>query len=161
MGLILDSSVLIAAEKKTLDIIRLLQEESSGELIVIAAMTASELLHGYERAPAGKRRINRRNFVEEMLRRIPCIAFDLDEAREHARIWAALEAQGKRIGAHDLEIAAVCMAHNHRLATLNEHEFQRVPGLQLVDCRPYTKGVVCLIFYFVFWLVVLRAGGPN
>ncbi len=138
MGLILDSSVLIAAEKKTLNIVQLLQEESGGDLIAIAAMTASELLHGYERAPAGKRRINRGNFVEEMLRRIPCISFDLDEAREHARIWAGLEAQGSRIGAHDLVIAAVCLAHNYRLATLNEDEFRRVPGLQLVDCKPYT-----------------------
>lgn len=137
MGLILDSSVLIATEKKKLNLARLLVEESLGDPLGIAAITASELLHGYERTPAGRRRTERGNFIEEILRHIPCLPFELDDAREHARIWASLAAQGNRIGAYDSIIAATCLARNYRLATLNENEFRRVPGLQLVDCRPY------------------------
>ena len=53
--MILDSSVIIAAERARFDLQGLL-ETHSDEPIRIAAVTASELLHGWERAPAGRRR---------------------------------------------------------------------------------------------------------
>jgi predicted nucleic acid-binding protein len=34
-------------------------------------------------------------------------------------------------------IAASCLRFGHRLATLNEKEFNRVEGLQLANARPY------------------------
>ena len=43
------------------------------------------------------------------------------------------------IGAHDLQIAAAGLALGHQVATLNMHEFQRVPGLRIVDATPFVR----------------------
>ncbi len=137
MGLILDSSVLIAAEKGELNLALLLQTEATNQQVAIAAITASELLHGCERAIAGKRKDRRRRFVEEILNTIPTLPFDLDIAREHASLWARLASAGKLIGAHDLLIAATSLQMGHALATLNIKEFRRVNGLKLIDLKPY------------------------
>lgn len=137
MGLTVDTSFLIAAERAKVDLDRLLDEADAEEIVSIASLTASELLHGLERTPPGHSFRRRKIFVEGLLRRLPCLPFGLEQARQHARIWAALEETGQRIGAHDLIIAATCLSHNHRLLTLNENEFKRVPGLQLEDSKPY------------------------
>ena len=138
MGLILDSSVIIASERSRFDLLQLLDAYADAA-IRIAAVTSSELLHGWERAPAGKRRDRRKAFVEGVLRLLPAIPFDLDVARVHARLWASLEARGEMIGAHDLLIAATCVEADDALATLNRSEFSRVPGLKLVDCDPWVR----------------------
>ena len=65
--------------------------------------------------------------------------FDADISRRHAAIWAAMEARGNLIGAHDLQIAATALHHGQLLATLNAKEFQRVPGLLLVEVDPYLR----------------------
>jgi predicted nucleic acid-binding protein len=43
------------------------------------------------------------------------------------------------IGAHDLQIAATAIHHGHAVVTLNQQEFGRVPGIQLVDVKPYVR----------------------
>ncbi len=140
MGLMLDSSVLIASEKGLLDLGRLVQTEAAQQQVSIAAITASELLHGCERALAGKRKERRVRFVEDIFNAIPAIPFDLDIARQHARLWAQLATAGNLIGAHDMIIAATSLHLKHSLATLNTHEFQRVAGLELIDIEPYMVG---------------------
>ncbi len=133
MGLMIDSSVLIASEKGLLDLGQLVQTEAAQQQVAIAAVTASELLHGCERASAGKRKERRVRFVEEILNTIPVISFDLDIARQHARLWAQLASAGNLIGAHYMTIAATALHLKHSLATLNISEFQRVTGLDLID----------------------------
>ena len=136
MGLILDTSVLIAAETQRLDLPRLLAAQGSAP-VFLAAITAAELLHGVERAKPPERRQNRSRFVESLLAAITVIDFDFLIARRHAALWAALESTGQIIGAHDLQIAATALHHDCALATLNRTEFLRVPGLRLVDSSPY------------------------
>ncbi|MBI2190772.1 MAG: PIN domain-containing protein [Planctomycetes bacterium] len=133
----LDTSILIAAEKMELDLAKLLSSEAASTPVFISAVTASEILHGCDRAPAGTRRDLRKRFVEDILELMPTVPFGLDEARTHARLWAQLEKEGQRIGAHDLLIAAACVHLKFRLATLNGREFARVPGLELIDPGPY------------------------
>jgi tRNA(fMet)-specific endonuclease VapC len=55
MGLILDSSILIAAERGRFDLPALFQSRPD-EAFFIAAITASELLHGVQRADTPERR---------------------------------------------------------------------------------------------------------
>ena len=133
MGLILDTSVIIAAERDEFDLNGLL-ETYGEEPVRIAALTASELLHGWERAPLGRRREKRKRFVERMLRILPTAPFDLDTARVHARLWARLEKTGDPIGAHDLIIAATCVREGDAIATLNRRDFSRVIELETIDC---------------------------
>jgi predicted nucleic acid-binding protein len=136
MGVMLDTSVLIAAERRTLSLGALL-DSVGGESVGIAALTASELLHGCHRAADPGMRARRFAFVEALLERVPIYDFGLVEARRHADLWAALERDGALIGAHDLIIGATALARGHRLATLNDRDFSRMPGLGLVAVQPF------------------------
>lgn len=136
MGLVLDTSVLIGAEKKVFELAAFLEAEAPTDPVLITSITASELLHGVHRAD-GKRKLKREVFVEQILRNLPALPFDLLSARTHSRIWADLQTQGIMIGSHDLIISAICLTQDHALATLNTDEFQRVNGLRLVDTAKY------------------------
>ena len=138
MGLILDTSVLIAAERQQFDLARFFGEHAD-EPFFIAAITVSELLHGVERAPLGLRRDRRDKFVEAMLGEMDVIDFDSAVARRHAAVWADLEKAGRRIGAYDLLIAATALHYDHSLATLNTAEFRQVHGLMLAEAGPYCR----------------------
>lgn len=139
MGLMLDTSVLIAAERQRLDLVRLLAAHGD-EPVFLAAIAAAELLHGVERADTPERRQNRSRLVESLLATITVIDFDHPIARRHAALWAALESTGQVIGAHDLQIAATALHHDCALVTLNRTEFLRVTGLRLIDPAPYLTG---------------------
>lgn len=137
MGIVLDSTVLIGAERKRLDLSKLLLDQPVTETIMISVVTASELLHGCERAATDAIRKRRTAFVESMLQRLPVVDFRLGEARKHAELWARLETAGTPIGAHDMMIAATCLNVGARLATLNVREFARVKELVLMDVQGY------------------------
>jgi predicted nucleic acid-binding protein len=131
MGVMLDTSVLVAAERGSLRLVPLL--EAQGEApVAIAAITASELLHGCHRAADAGVRARRFAFVEAVLDLVPILPFGLIEARRHAELWAQLARDGTMIGPHDLLIAATALAQGHELATLNRAEFARVAGLRLL-----------------------------
>ena len=132
MGLILDTSVLIAGERKRLDLPALFAAHP-GELFFITTITAAELLHGVARAAPPARKKGRSEFVEDVLARIEAIDFDLPVARRHAELWAKLEKAGQMIGAHDLLIAATALHYGYALATLNVAEFRHVAGLRVID----------------------------
>ncbi|MBE2285637.1 MAG: type II toxin-antitoxin system VapC family toxin [Prosthecobacter sp.] len=136
MGVILDSSVLIADERGRFDLPALFRARA-GEEFFIAAITASELLHGVERANTPERREKRSLYVEGVLRKLPVIDFELAVARRHARLWAELEVAGRVIGPHDLLIAATALDQGHSVATLNEAEFASVPGLRLENLSAF------------------------
>jgi predicted nucleic acid-binding protein len=55
----------------------------------------------------------------------------------HAGIVAILEGSGQSIGLKDSMIAATALAHEWSVATLNLSEFQRVPGLKVIDAAPW------------------------
>jgi len=129
MGVILDSSVLIAAERKKLawnEFMKHLETES----LFMASITLSELWHGCHRATGAVLR-NRLKFIGQVESLIPVLAFASREALVHAQIWARLEEKGQKIGPHDLIIASTALAHKHSVATLNKKEFNRIPYLEL------------------------------
>ena len=72
----------------------------------IAAITASELLHGVARADDAARKQKRSVYVEQIFATILILPFDLAMARVHAQLWADLSAHGVTIGPHDLQIAS-------------------------------------------------------
>lgn len=139
MGVILDTAVLIAAERGTFDMPGYLAALGD-EPVALAAISASELLHGVERARDAAVRQRRGAFVEGVLANVPVIPFGLAEARVHARVWAALAAAGTPIGAHDLQVAATALVADSAVATLNEDEFRRVPGIGVAAIAPFRRG---------------------
>ena len=131
MGALVDSSVLIAAERGLLDIVPLAREHGQLEL-AMSVITASELLHGVHRADTKARLVHREAYVETILSTFPVAPFDLICARTHARLWADLAARGVSVGAHDLLIAATAIAQGMDLATRDERSFPKIPGLSLI-----------------------------
>ena len=131
MGLLIDASVLIAAERGALDLDQVLAVHGNEE-VAVSAITATELLHGVHRAPVGRRRTQREAFVERLLETLPVLPFDLVTARMHARVWAELAAQGTAVGERALMIAATAMAWDYAVATRDERSFPKIPGLIVV-----------------------------
>ena len=134
MGVILDSSILVAFERQRFDLERLLADHSPP---AIAAVTAAELLIGVERADTPERRTRRSTFVENIFVLIPIIPFEIAQARLFATRFAELTVRGETIGDRDLQIAVTALSLDYDLATLNVREFQRVTGLKLVDTSGY------------------------
>lgn len=136
MGLILDTSLIVAAERGTLRLEAFLNERAA-EPVGIAAITASELLHGCHRAPDAGVRARRSAFVEAFLGLVPVLPFGLMEARRHAELWAELTRRGAPIGAHDMLIGATALARGDEVATLNVKDFRRIAGLRLASLDRY------------------------
>lgn len=142
MGTILDTTVFTTLERAVRTIPRpgamaevaqrLEATLGPAEDVGIAAITASELLHGVHRATP-EHRPRREAFVEAVLTAFPPISFDLLAARAHARLWASLASAGTDVGAHDRIVAATAIAAGWRVATANVRHFERVPGLDVID----------------------------
>lgn len=130
MGFLIDSSVIVGFEREGLNADDL-RARAGIEPVALAAITASELLHGVHRADTSRRRKRRERFVEGLLGSLPVLPFDLEVARVHAALWVDLARQGQMIGAHDLLIAATALTHELDLATRDRRHFSRVDGLKL------------------------------
>jgi tRNA(fMet)-specific endonuclease VapC len=129
--MLIDTSVFIAAERGHLDLDAVLAAHGH-ESVALAAITASELLHGLHRAVTPAQQMRREAFVEHVLATLPVIPFDLVAARIHARLWAELAVQGLTVGAHDLLIAAPALGLGVPVATRDTRSFPLIPGLALV-----------------------------
>ena len=71
--------------------------------------------------------------MQETLTPYRSLPFDDAAAEHYARIRHELEKSGRRIGPHDLLIAAICTANDCTLVTSNVSEFQRARGLGVED----------------------------
>jgi predicted nucleic acid-binding protein len=127
VGTLIDASVLIAIERGDLNLAAARADDD--EELAIAAITASELLHGVHRLRGAVARTRAERFVEHLLDAIPVIPFDLDVARIHARIDAELSAAGAAVGDADLMIAATAVWLDYRIATRDLRSFPRIKGL--------------------------------
>lgn len=130
MGVLIDSSVFISAERGRLVLEEHLKTQGRAP-IALSAITASELLHGVHRASTPEIRFRRERFVEALLDRFPVVEFGLEAARVHARLWAELASGGLSVGAHDLLIGATAISIDYQVATTNARDFHRVPGLHV------------------------------
>lgn len=128
MAILIDTDLLIELEKGDGAVEVLLGEEDRA----ISVITVSELLQGVLRA-RGAVRARRQAFVEHLLAELQAIPITQQVARIHADIWSVLAERGEPIGAHDLWIAATAVAHGLALATRNDAQFRRVPGLRIIS----------------------------
>jgi len=131
MAIILDADVIIRGEKGTFDLKGWL-ESRPGDLFEVAAITLAELWYGVERAAAAYQ-ARRRQYLQTVLTPLSILPYTEQTAYEHARIWAQLEAAGKRIGAYDLIVAATALERGSEVATFNQRHFGLVPGLKVIE----------------------------
>ena len=130
MGVILDTSVLIAAERGIFEVDTFVanrEEEPFG----LSVITVAELLHGVHRADSRARRIRRNAFVQKVIDLFPLLPFDTAAARVYAQIWADLQKKGKMIGAHDLMIGSTAISLGFKVVTFNPRDFEKIPGLKV------------------------------
>jgi len=130
VGVILDTSILIEAERGRLDIEGFIKGKEE-ELFGLSVITAAELLHGVHRADSPKRRRRRSAYVEKLIELFPIYPFDLAAARIYADLWAQLLRERKMIDAHDLMIGSTALALGFSIATFNKREFDRIEGLEV------------------------------
>ncbi len=126
MGLILDSSVLIAAERagKTdrqtlIDI----AERVAGEDVAVSVVTLMEIAHGVARANTPERRTTRQPFLDELLSALPAHAVTVSVALRAGEIDGATTAGGVRIALSDLLIGVTALELGFRVATANLRHF--------------------------------------
>ena len=141
MGTLLDTTVFIDLERAVRSLppagamatvsARLEEQLGPDEEVGLAAITASELLHGVHRATP-EHRGRREAFVEAVLAAFPPLPFGLLAARAHARLWAGLVAAGQDVGAHDRLVAATAITAGWRVGTANLRHFDRITGLDIV-----------------------------
>ena len=69
--------------------------------------------------------------VEEILREIAILAFDVPSDENYGSIRSELETRGQSIGSNDLLIAAHACSMDLTLVTANLREFARVPNMKI------------------------------
>lgn len=132
MGLILDSSLLIADERERFHLTAWLRARPP-EPIAVSAITLSELWIGIEFETGAIRDRRRRRWLEKISRRLEVVPLDAALARTHARLWVQLAGAGQLIGPHDLIVAATAVHRRWALATFNVKSFRHIPGLQVIE----------------------------
>ena len=133
MGVLIDTSVLIPAERDGIAWDELLGRGADlheDDDVAIAAITASELLHGVYRLK-GVAQARAGLFVDTILQQIPVKPFDGAVARVHAMLSAACASKGVAVGAHDLIIAATAVALGYDVATRDLRSFPRIADLRV------------------------------
>jgi len=131
MAIILDADVVIRGEQGTFDLQAWLERQPD-ETFEIAAITVAELWHGVERAGVA-RKGRRLQYLQRVLAPLPIVPHTEQTALEQARVWAQLEASGKRIGAYHLIVAATALERGSEVATFNRRHFECVPGLKVIE----------------------------
>jgi len=135
MGLILDSSIIIAAERRGLTVLQILEQvrAAQGEIEVgLSVVTIAELVHGAYRAKTQEQRDRRLEFIERLASDVPMYPVTLEIARLAGRIEGQEEAKGVQLAFEDLLIGVTALHLGYSIATLNVRDFQRVPGLSVV-----------------------------
>lgn len=135
--LILDTGVLIEAQRGRVDLDRLLDDEAD---VAICSITVMELLGGLE-ATRGELAEQLREFVNELLVGVPVIDYTVREAREHARLIDHARRKGRPRGAYDCMIAATARASGRTLLTTDAAaDFGSLPGIVVRVVRPSGAG---------------------
>ena len=135
MGLILDSSVLIAAERKGSNARQALSEiarRAAGEDVALSVVTLMELAHGAARADTPQRKAMRQQFLHELTAAVPVHPLTVAVALRAGQIDGENTAKGVRLALADLLIGVTALELGYRVATGNVRHLQMVPGVEIV-----------------------------
>lgn len=134
VGITLDSSVVIAAERRghsVSEILRQITSTKGDTEIGISVVTIAELMHGAYRANDSARQARRLKFIERLSQDVPVHPVTLEIARLVGRIEGQQADKGIQVAFGDLLIGCTAMQLGYEVATLNLRDFQRIPGLSL------------------------------
>lgn len=135
MGLVLDSSILIAGERRGETVKQVIQRIHAGHGDIESALSAIsiiELTHGIYRAKTDADRVRRKAFADELARDMIVHPVSLAIAQLAGRIEGEQAAKGVSIALEDLIIGATALYLGFDVATLNVKHFQAIPGLNVI-----------------------------
>ena len=136
MGLILDSSVLVAAERQTRTVHQILADlyrTQQNIEIGISVVTLTELAHGVARAGTSKRKKRRLRFVQELATAIPIYEVTATIAFEAGLIDGENQSRGIRLPLADLLIGVTALELGFGVGTSNLRHFGLIPGLAVTQ----------------------------
>lgn len=136
MGIVLDSSVIIAGERRghsVREILNQVQAAQGDTEIGVSVVTIAELEHGAYRAKNKVQQQQRLEFIERLASDVPVYPVTLEIARIAGRIEGQQEATGIQFGFEDLLIGATALHLGYSVATLNLRDFRRIPGLSVTE----------------------------
>lgn len=138
MGIILDTSVLIAGERRGEGVQAIIQRvlTTHGEQdAALSVVTLVELTHGIYRARTDADRERRKAFTQELRRDVAVVPVTAEIAELAGRIEGEQAAHGISIAFEDLLIGATALHMNYAVVTLNVRHFQMIPSLSVVQAR--------------------------
>jgi predicted nucleic acid-binding protein len=103
--------------------------------LTICVVTVEEIERGIRRLPPGKRR---RQLEQRWQRLVAAfheaiVVYDVEAAEATAAVLVLSEAAGRPMGLADAQIAGICIASGHQLATRNVRDFEAVADLSVLN----------------------------
>ena len=135
MGVLLDSNVLISAERARQTpyaLIRAVEARVGSQPLAISAIAYTELLHGLYRANTPARRDARAAFIEVVRDELPVLAYTQATAEVAGRLSAEAATSGWNVAYADLLIGATAISVGYSLLTANVRHFNLIPGLHVI-----------------------------
>ena len=132
MGLILDTSTLIHAERARQslpDIFARLRTRHGNVASALSAVTVVELAHGIERAQTDSQRRHRQGFLNDLTGNLTVYPLTVAVADLAGRVAGRGAARGVVIPFEDLLIGATALHHGFAVVTDNAKHFQLIPNL--------------------------------
>lgn len=133
MGVIVDTSVWIDVERKTLTHVEV-ADRIGNDAVYLTPQVVAELQYGVERAATPEQKTRRCSALAKIKRK-PCLIVDRTTGETFGQIAAQLDRAGTPATphrTHDLWVAALAIQHSYRVLTRNAKDFSNIPGLDIV-----------------------------
>ncbi len=132
MGLVIDTSALIAVERSSItwaDALSTIGDEPAA----LPAIVYAELLAGVRLAETSARAASRRSKIDALISRVPIVEFGPEAAERWADLFAALSREGRLIPANDLAVAATAfhLGFGVLVGPHDEAHFRAAPVLRV------------------------------
>jgi len=136
MGLILDSSVVIAAERRGDNVTQMLKQivaATGDQRTVLSSVGLTELVHGIYRAQTPEARNRRDSFIRELLNDVEVYPYTKETALLAGKIDGEQQSQGIIIPFGDLLIGARALEVGYSMLAANVRHFRLIPGLTVMQ----------------------------
>jgi predicted nucleic acid-binding protein len=136
VGLTLDSSVAIAAERRGDTVQAFLQRivgTTGDQEAALSAVGLVELVHGIHRADTAERRTRREAFVDALIAAVAVYPLGIDVAKLAGKLDAEQQSRGVVIPFADLLIGATALSVRYSVLTANPRHFRRIPDLTVIQ----------------------------
>jgi tRNA(fMet)-specific endonuclease VapC len=136
MGLILDSSVVIAAERRGDTVEQFIEgvvNATGDQDAALSAIGLTELIHGLYRAKTPAMRLRRESFLTELLADLTVYPYTKETAMLAGKLDGEQQSKGVVIPFGDLLIGATALSLDYSVLTVNLRDFRRIPGLSVVQ----------------------------